>query len=214
MAVFRFHCLLVANDWVFWCLCTERATVSFVKQTNRADCNRAHVWQSWSRTFAHAQKNEPTQKPEHHCGDLTKNPCIKKCLFLKKNWAHSCQTQHIIVITLAASVACDAEPTVNSSRAHRQQTTTTTFHFISRHKEPEAPRTHLLTSKVMMFARWTGALKRRKLQTTGDHTIFNATGRSWVPGWRQLRTLCRSWLAEMYFLFTMILLPPSDAAVL
>lgn len=189
-------------------------TVSFVNQTNRADCNRAHVWQSWSRTFAHAQKNEPTQKPEHHCGDLTKNPCIKKMfLFLKKNWARSCQTQHIIVITLAASVACDAEPTVNSSRAHRQQTTTTTFHFISRHKEPEAPRTHLLTSKVMMFARWTGALKRRKLQTTGDHTIFNATGCSWVPGWRQLRTLCRSWLAKMYFLFTMILLPPSDAAV-
>lgn len=115
-------------------------TVSFVNQTNRADCNRAHVWQSWSRTFAHAQKNEPTQKPEHHCGDLTKNPCIKKMfLFFKKNWARSCQTQHIIVITLAASVACDAEPTVNSSRAHRQQTTTTTFHFISRHKEPEAP---------------------------------------------------------------------------
>lgn len=53
-----------------------------------------------------------------------------------------------------------------------------------------------------------GVIKLTKPQATGNHTaLFAATGCSSVPGWRQLRTLCTSRLAESYFRFALILLP-------
>lgn len=76
------------------------------------------------------------------------------------------------------------------------------------------PRTHLLTSKGMvLFARFTGGwvLEKKMLQARGNHSAFlSATGCSSVPGWRQLRTLCKTRLAESYFLFALILFPQSS----
>lgn len=80
----------------------------------------------------------------------------------------------------------------------------------SRHKNTDRKcRTHLLTSKgMLMFWRLTDISIGKTLQTSVSRKdLFNATGCSSVPGWRQLRTLCTSWLVERYFLFSMILLP-------
>lgn len=74
------------------------------------------------------------------------------------------------------------------------------------------PRTHLLTSKGMMLAGFTGGISGQNYKIVGNHTtLLSATGCSSVPGWRQLRTLCKTRLADNYFLSVLILFPPSVA---
>lgn len=56
-----------------------------------------------------------------------------------------------------------------------------------------------------------GFWKKKMLQATGNHSaLLSATGCSSVPGWRQLRTLCKTRLAESYILFALILFPQSS----
>lgn len=163
-----------------------------------------HVLQmlGWRKKCAHAQAGSQTKTvstPENPSTNST-----KKLYGPSDNVAHSWPVWNSNVTSLTRSLVGDASPTVNSSRIqtphHRNRP------FTSEPKWTEAPYSppNIERHDVYTFNRGING-KSYKQRTT---TQLNATGCSSVPGWRQLRTLCKSRLAESYFLFTVILLPP------
>lgn len=164
----------------------------------------------WMWKSAHAQAGSPAKNScEHTCASLPPPPQLTLTPLLTMWPIHIWRESNCFNCSSLISMRCSAS--VNSSRAH----TLTAPPFLPRHRpsvsDPkwnEAPYSppHIERHDACKFH---GVIKLTKPQATGNHTaLFAATGCSSVPGWRQLRTLCTSRLAESYFRFALILLPP------
>lgn len=168
----------------------------------------------------HMRRQDQAHVPEKHSWASSHRLANKKKLHTPSRRDNEARTwdksERPLGTTLTRSILPGALPTVvfhlrltDLSKKKLSAATDPTYPNGSERK----PRTHLLTSKGMvLFARFTGGfLEKKMLQATGNHSaLLSATGCSSVPGWRQLRTLCKTRLAESYILFALILFPQSS----